>query len=208
MDLPLPDGPMIARHCPRGDIEVERMQNRQRLAAALHGLADAAKPNHRVVVERASASSGSSTRHTRSATRSAPRALGWIPSAWLSAALSGNAFEEKRNQPHVVPLRERRIHGAKSRRVVGAEIRRRFHARENHRQPSLLSLLDDLREIAFELFGGQSAQPVVAAQRHHEHRRRTLAERPLETAQTASRRVARDAGVHDLVRVALASSRF
>ena len=42
VDLPLPDGPTIARQLPVGDVEIERMQDGERLAAARDGLADAA----------------------------------------------------------------------------------------------------------------------------------------------------------------------
>ena len=46
VDLPLPDGPMMARHRAVGDIEIEGMKNGQRLPAAHDGLADAAKLDH------------------------------------------------------------------------------------------------------------------------------------------------------------------
>src|SRR5687767_7946136 len=67
------------------DRKTQRLQNRQRLSAALHCLADTAQLNHRVVVVRASARAGSRVRHTRSATMPAPRGLGWMPSGWFNA---------------------------------------------------------------------------------------------------------------------------
>ena len=72
---------------PVGDIEIEGMKNGQRLAAAHHGLADAAKLNHgglRLGPEGlrdgpssfGRRSAGSSSFHTSSATISAPRVFG------------------------------------------------------------------------------------------------------------------------------------
>ena len=37
---------MIARHCPSRHVEIEGMKDGEGLAAALNGLADAAKLNH------------------------------------------------------------------------------------------------------------------------------------------------------------------
>ena len=62
-----------------GHVEGQRMQDGQRRAAALNGLADAAQRNHEGRV--AAWSTGSSTLHTVSATRRAPSGFGWMPSA-------------------------------------------------------------------------------------------------------------------------------
>ena len=60
---------------PRRHRQVQRMQDRERLIAALDGLADAAQLDHRALAP-ACASSGSSDAQTRSATIRAPRAFG------------------------------------------------------------------------------------------------------------------------------------
>ncbi len=46
VDLPLPDGPTMATNAPRRDRVVERMQDGERMTAALHGFRDAAQFDH------------------------------------------------------------------------------------------------------------------------------------------------------------------
>ncbi len=65
-----------------------------------------------------------------------------------------------------------------------------------------LRALDDARQVALQLLDRQAAQRVVAAERHDQHAH-VAVERPVEPAQPAGRRVARDAGVDDLVAQAL-----
>ena len=60
VDLPLPDGPTIATNWPAGTIEVERMQDGQRRAAAGHCLRDTAQFDHSV--DSSAAEQGASAR--------------------------------------------------------------------------------------------------------------------------------------------------
>jgi len=80
VDLPLPDGPTTAT--------VSHGRRRDRSGAgssaggpARDGLRDAGEFNH----GSRSSSRGWSRAHTRRAMSSAPRALGWMPSAWFSS---------------------------------------------------------------------------------------------------------------------------
>ncbi len=61
-----------------------------------------------------------------------------------------------------------------------------------------LRAFDDLRQVALQLLERQAAQRVVAAERHDQNPDVAF-ERPVEAAQPAGGRVARDAGIHDLV---------
>ncbi len=62
-------------------------------------------------------------------------------------------------------------------------------------EPLLLGVLDDRRKVLLQLFGRQSAQPVVAAERHDQGLRLALRHRVLESPQSARRGVARHARV-------------
>ncbi len=64
--------------------------------------------------------------------------------------------------------------------------------------PRACARSDDLREVGCELLGRQAAQAVVAAERDDQHPH-VAVERPVEPRQSAGRRIAGDAGVHDLV---------
>ena len=82
--------------------------------------------------------------------------------------------------------------------VIDAVIRRRLHARQDHRDAARLRPLDDLREVARQLRDRQAAQAVVAAERDDQNPD-VAVERPVEPRQAAGRRIAGDAGVHDRV---------
>ena len=82
MDLPLPDGPTIATNCPDSIVVVERMQDRERMIAALDRFGDVAQLDHRPGFSRVRfrAAARVPTRSSVSTMR-APSALGWMPSA-------------------------------------------------------------------------------------------------------------------------------
>jgi hypothetical protein len=55
-------------------------------------------------------------------------------------------------------------HLTEAHRVRGPEIRRRFHAREDHRDASALCLFDDLRQVPQHFFGRKAAEAIVRAE--------------------------------------------
>ena len=132
------------------------------------------------------------------------------PVGLVERGIAGHAFEQKRNQPDVVALGQRRD----TPRETAPCSRRRSSAalpcrRESPQSPRFLPVLDDRGQIRFELFRRQAAQPVVAAERDDENLRIALAQRPLEPPQPAGRGVARHAGIDHLDSVGpAASSRF
>ena len=126
VDLPLPDGPTIG-HEPAGrNREIERMQNRQRTAAALDRLRHAAQFDHRVVLSRAAARAH---RQMVCSMIVAPSAFGWMPSALFSAGNARHALEEERHERHVVLVGQIAEGLPELRRVDRAVVGRRFHAR-------------------------------------------------------------------------------
>jgi hypothetical protein len=105
-----------------------------------------------------------------------------------------HAFEEKRDKRHVVLLRERWIHLMEVDAVDLPEVRRRLHAGKDHLNAARLGPFDDRREVALQLADRKTAQRIVPAERDHEDADVTR-ERPVQPAQPAGRRIARDASV-------------
>ena len=115
----------------------------------------------------------------------------------VEGLVARHPLQQKRHERDAVFRRERRIDLVKGDDVVAAVVRRRFHAGEDHRDAARLRPLDDLREVALQLLGRQTAQAVVAAERDDQDAD-VAVERPVEPRQSAGRRIAGDAGVHDL----------
>ena len=65
-----------------------------------------------------------------------------------------------------------------------------------------LARVDDRRQVLLHLVDRQTAQAVVGAERDDEDANVAL-ERPVEPAQAAGRRIARDAGIDDFERIAV-----
>ena len=78
--------------------------------------------------------------------------------------------------------------------VVAAEVGRRQHAGEQHRNALLLEARDDLIEVPFHLLDRQGAQAVVAAELDDDVAR-LVGEHPVQAGEPAGRGVARDTGV-------------
>ena len=162
-------GPGDRQGLPGRHEQVQRMQDRQRSAAALHGARDAAQLDHRSSC--VPSTSGSSARQMVSAITRCPSAVGWMPSAWFSVAHAGDAFEEERDQ------RARRAIGGDSRYTArksrvyaapkfgGASMpsSRTAHAAAPARSAMIVA------RFALELRRRQPAQAIVGAERHDQH---------------------------------------
>ena len=116
--------------------------------------------------------------------------------------MPGHAVEKERHERHVVRSREIAIHLPELGGVGGAVIRRRLHAGQHDCDAARLRSGDDLGQILLHAGDGQAAQAVVGAELDDQDPHVAF-ERPVEAAQAARRRVARDAGVDDLVRIPL-----
>ena len=180
------------------------MQDRERLAAAHDGLGHLAQLDH--WLGRLSGSGAAGVVFDGRLQR-APHGVGDDLRAFggrmdavglIQLGDPRDPLEQKRDERHAVFFRQRRIRLVKGERVVDAVVRRRFHARQDHGHATGLRALDDLREVARQFRDRQAAQAVVAAKRDHQNPD-VAVERPVETRQTAGRRIARDAGVHDRV---------
>ena len=88
-----------------------------------------------------------------------------MPSRWFSASLPATPSSRNGTSATLVLLRQRPDRPGGTPRVVAAEVRRRFHAREDDRDAARLRALDDLRQVASQLVERQAAQRVVAAER-------------------------------------------
>ena len=114
---------------------------------------------------------------------------------------AGHPLEQERYERHVAALRQRPEHVTKVGRVHGAEVRRRLHAGQHDPDAPVQSAVDDPLQVVPHLIDGQPPQGVVAPQRHHQDPHIAV-ERPVEPAETARRRVSRDAHRGDLDRPA------
>ena len=147
---------------------------------------------------------GLSTFQTVSATIAAPSMLGWMPSPWFSAGIARDLVQQERQQRDLVLPGEIAIHLPERYGVFRAEVRRRFHAREQDGDALLLRALDDRGEVLLHLRrpAGREAR---RWRRAPESRMRTSPwlERPVDPLEPGRRGVARDPGVDDLPLVAV-----
>ena len=116
--------------------------------------------------------------------------------------LPGHLVEQERNQQHMLLACDVGKRAAIRLHVLGTVVGRRLHAGEDDDDVPFLGALDDRREVLLHLVDRETAQAVVGAERHDEDANVAL-ERPVETAQAASRRLTRHSGIHDFERIAV-----
>ena len=108
--------------------------------------------------------------------------------------------EIERDEGDIVRLGEVAIDLPELLGIHRTEIRRRFHAGQHDRDPSRACASDDLGQVPLQRGNRDTAKTVVGAELDHQNPHIPF-ERPVEAAQTASRRVPRHSCVDDLVRV-------
>src|SRR4051812_27079738 len=118
--------------------------------------------------------------------------------ALVERRIAGDLCEQERKKRHLVLFREIGKRLTKRYDVLGTEVRRRFHAGQQHRDVPGLRALDDRGEVLLHLRDRQSAQAVVRAKFEDENTYVGLIERPVETLQAGRRGVARDTRVDDV----------
>ena len=111
---------------------------------------------------------------------------------------SSDAVEKEWHEDDVMRIGQGAECLTEFRRIHRAVVRWCLHPRQNHRDAALLRTTDDPIEVLPHLRHRQPAQAIVGAQLDDEHIDVTV-ERPVQPAQPARRRVARDAGVHHFV---------
>ena len=136
-------------------VEGERVQDGERRAAALNGLADAAQRDHEGRL--AAWSAGSSTFQTVSATRRAPSGFGWMPSAWLSAGSPATPSSRNGMRRHLVGAGQVRVDLPEPGGVVRTVVGRGFHAGQNHDETGALPAFDDGRQVLLQFLGLEAA---------------------------------------------------
>ena len=151
----------------------------------------------------AASSSGCSAGHTVSATSRAPRAFGWIPSAWFSPSTPATLSSTKRHERDALFARDAAERLAEGGGIGRPGVGRRFHAAQQHGEVPLAGGVDDGGQVLPHFLGRQAAQPVVAAELDDQDAD-VAVEGPVQPPQAAGRRVAGHAGVDDLEAEALA----
>jgi len=102
----------------------------------------------------------------------------------IERRVTGHPVEEERNQRHIVLAGEVTVDLPECRRVFGTVVGRRFHPGQDHQGAPLLPAFDDRRQVSAEVSDRQSAQRIVAAQRHEQDGRVRL-HHPRQATQAA-----------------------
>ena len=113
-----------------------------------------------------------------------------------------DVFEEEGQEADVVLLREGGVHGVEFFDVVGAVAGGEGDAGEDYLGAGFLELVDDAGEVSLGLFEGQAAEAVVAAE-FYDDDFGMAGEDELDAVEAVLGGVAGDAGVDDVVVVAL-----
>jgi len=108
--------------------------------------------------------------------------------------IAGNAVEEERIEQHVILRSKLGVDALERLPVLGAEIRRRPHAAQQHRDMALGKPTQNGIEGALRDRGLDRAQHVVGAKFEH-HRIGALRHRPVEPGKSVRSRITGDAGV-------------
>ena len=174
VDLPLPDGPTIARNCPRGIVVVERVKDRQRLGAAGDCLRDLSQLNH---ARRCVSGLGRGPREPARPgrrSRGRRRRVGWMPSRWFSDSMpatpssrNGTSMDDVRTSPSQrsgTTCVKRTTMYVRCPKFGGASIPARTTAIFLAWARSMMSA-----RLRSQLIDRQSAQPVVGAKRDDQH---------------------------------------
>src|SRR5687768_6703006 len=113
----------------------------------------------------------------------------------VQRGIAGDPLEQERQERDAAGVLAQQVHVdlTEGVPVVLAIVRRRFHPAEQDLNVLAQRLLDDLREVLLRLLRGQSAQRVVAAKREDEDVR--AAQHLARPAQAAGRGIAGHAGV-------------
>ena len=161
-------------------------------------------PRSSIMMRRdAASSSGCSAGHTVSATSRAPRAFGWIPSAWFSPSTPATSSSTKRTNGTPLVAGDAGERLAEGGGIGRPDVGRRLHAAQQHGEVALAGGVDDGGQVLAQFLERQAAQPVVAAELDDQDAD-VAVEGPVEPSQAAGRGVARHAGVDDLEAEALA----
>ncbi len=117
----------------------------------------------------------------------------------------GNAVdvaEQEGEQGHVISPGQRRVHGIEAADVVWAVVGGKGDAGQRDAGATVLELGDDAGEVRLSLLDGEAAQAVVAAELDDDDLG-VLGQNELDAVQAVLGGVAADAGVEDVVGVAL-----
>ncbi len=112
------------------------------------------------------------------------------------AGIERHAIEEERVEHHIVALGEIAIDRAELLDIVLAEIARRLHAGEQHRQVLRLQALDNLLQRLFGRLRRQALQRVIGAELD-DHSTCFRRHRPIEPIEPVRCRIAGHAGIGD-----------
>lgn len=113
-----------------------------------------------------------------------------------------NILEQKREQRHVILLRQRCVNLVELADVIRAIVRRERDAAEHDLSPRVLQRGDDLIEIPPCTVDGKPAETVVAAEGYDDERR-LEGEHILQALNAVFGRIAANAGIHHVVMKAL-----
>ena len=107
----------------------------------------------------------------------------------IQPGITGHALQEKRIERNARPRSQPLEHGAKRIAIIGAEVRRRQHPTQQHRNSARHQRIQDGAQIRLGIARIKAAQPVIAAQLH-QRRIHRLGQHPVQPRPPARRGVA------------------